>query len=343
MKKRVIYFDLLNITASFAVVAMHCNGIVHSFSNTLSWKQSLIVEVAAYWAVPVFFMLSGATLMEYRSKYTTKVFLKKRAEKTLIPFIVWSILALIFKSLTGAIAIKSLSVRELLSMFINCKIENIYWFFIPLFAVYLCIPVLACLIQDSYRWVEYMIVVGIATISIAPFLCNVLEIPFNTFMSFPLTGGYVLYVLLGFWLSKADLSKNERILIYLLGIGGAFARYCGTYFLSIKNGELNKLFWGYLNWPALLLAVAVFVWFRYHDWNWIEKNSILRAGVIEMAGCSFGVYLTHIFVINIVCSVCNVNVSGGKWRTLGVILVYGLSLIIVKILKRIPVIQRVVP
>ena len=57
MKKRVIYFDLLNITASFAVVAMHCNGIVHSFSNTLSWKQSLIVEVAAYWAVPVFFML----------------------------------------------------------------------------------------------------------------------------------------------------------------------------------------------------------------------------------------------------------------------------------------------
>ncbi|MGN0404132.1 MAG: acyltransferase [Bariatricus sp.] len=343
MKKRVIYFDLLNITASFGVVAMHCNGIVHSFSNTIPWKQSLIVEVAAYWAVPVFFMLSGATLMEYRSKYTTEVFLKKRAEKTLIPFIAWSILALIFKSLTGAIAIKSLSVRELLSMFINCKIENIYWFFIPLFAVYLCIPVLACLIQDSYRWVEYMIVVGIATISIAPFLCNVLEIPFNTFMSFPLTGGYVLYVLLGFWLSKADLSKNERILIYLLGIVGAFARYCGTYFLSIKNGELNKLFWGYLNWPALLLAVAVFVWFRYHDWNWLENNSRLGAVVIEMAGCSFGVYLTHIFVINIVCSVCNVNVSGGKWRTLGVILVYGISLIVVKILKRIPVIQRVVP
>ena len=343
MKKRVIYFDLLNIIASFAVVAMHCNGIVHSFNNTTAWKQSLIVEVAAYWAVPVFFMLSGATLMEYRSKYTTEVFLKKRAEKTLIPFIIWSILALIFNSFTGAIAIESLSGRELLSMFINCRIENIYWFFIPLFAVYLCIPVLSCLIKNSYRYVEYMIIVGIVTISIAPFLCNVLEIPFNTFMSFPMTGGYVLYVLLGFWLSKADLPKNRRIVIYLLGIGGAFARYCGTYFLSIKNGELNKLFWGYLNWPALLLSVAVFVWFRYHNWDRIEGNFRLRATVTKMAGGSFGVYLIHIFVINVVCSVCNVNVSGWKWRTLGVLLVYGTSLIIVRLLKRIPLIQRIVP
>lgn len=96
-KKRIIYYDLLNVVACISVIAMHCNGIVHSYANTIEWKESLVVEVIAYWAVPIFFMLSGATLIEYRAKYTTRTFLKKRVEKTLIPFVAWSFLMLLYK------------------------------------------------------------------------------------------------------------------------------------------------------------------------------------------------------------------------------------------------------
>lgn len=81
MKKRIIYYDMLNIAAAFGVVCMHCNGIVHSYSNTSVWKQSLIVEVLAYWAVPIFFMLSGATLLKYQERYDTRIFIKKRIRK----------------------------------------------------------------------------------------------------------------------------------------------------------------------------------------------------------------------------------------------------------------------
>ena len=66
-QERVIYYDFLNIGACFCVVAMHCNWIVHRFENTIAWKQSLLVDVIAYWAVPVFFMLSGAT--EYSGRF----------------------------------------------------------------------------------------------------------------------------------------------------------------------------------------------------------------------------------------------------------------------------------
>lgn len=54
MKKREIYLDMLNIVACFCVISMHCNGIVHTYSNTIPWKQSMFVETVAYWAVPVF-------------------------------------------------------------------------------------------------------------------------------------------------------------------------------------------------------------------------------------------------------------------------------------------------
>ena len=72
--KRVVCFDALNVLACLSVIAMHCNGAVHVFADTYVWRQSLLVDVLAYWAVPVFIMLSGATLMRYRERYTTKEF-----------------------------------------------------------------------------------------------------------------------------------------------------------------------------------------------------------------------------------------------------------------------------
>ena len=69
---RVIYFDILNVVAAFGVVAMHFNGLVHAYMPTWDWVQAHAVDCLFYWAVPVFFMLSGSTLMDYRDRYTTK-------------------------------------------------------------------------------------------------------------------------------------------------------------------------------------------------------------------------------------------------------------------------------
>ena len=77
-EKRIVYFDVLNVLACICVIGMHCNGLVHEFSDTAVWRQSLLVDVLAYWAVPAFFMISGATLMRYRTRYSTGEFLKRR-------------------------------------------------------------------------------------------------------------------------------------------------------------------------------------------------------------------------------------------------------------------------
>ena len=95
-KKRIPYFDVLNIIACIAVIALHHNGVVHWYDvHTAIWKESLFFEVSFFWAVPIFFMLTGATLLDYRSKYSTYDFFKKRVTRTLIPFILFSILYII--------------------------------------------------------------------------------------------------------------------------------------------------------------------------------------------------------------------------------------------------------
>ena len=94
-RKRVLYYDVLNVVACFGVVAMHFNGLVYAYSPTFDWFQALFVDCFFYWAVPVFFMLTGATLLGYRDKYDTKTFFSKRLRRVAVPFLAWSLIALV--------------------------------------------------------------------------------------------------------------------------------------------------------------------------------------------------------------------------------------------------------
>lgn len=69
--------DVMNIAACVAVVALHVNGGIWGFARNLNWAMMLITECVCYWAVPVFFMITGATLLDYRLRYSTKVFFFK--------------------------------------------------------------------------------------------------------------------------------------------------------------------------------------------------------------------------------------------------------------------------
>lgn len=76
-KNYILYFDLLNIFACFAVVALHVNGAVHTFAKTRNWVSCMFIETLFYFAVPVFFMLTGATLINYRKDMAQEHFLRK--------------------------------------------------------------------------------------------------------------------------------------------------------------------------------------------------------------------------------------------------------------------------
>lgn len=340
--KRVVYYDLLSILASFFVVAMHCNWIVHRFDGSIAWKQSLFVDVLGYWAVPVFFMISGATLLEYQKKYNTRIFLKKRFEKTVLPFIIWSIIACIYMIYNGGIDIASFNVIKFFDMLLTTKFMGIYWFFIPLFMSYLSIPVLSYLAMTEKKYLWYMGGLGFISYSIYPFLCNLFQIGKNNLLFFPLTSGYVLFVILGYLLSVTDFSKKMRVTIYIVGIGSALIQYIGTYYLSMKTGSENMLFREYLNWPSVLFSISVFVWFKYGAFNRIKEQKVLKV-IEEISSTGFGIYLIHIYIINFLCERYEINGYSVVWRVGGPVLVYLISFVLIKCMQRIPIVRKIVP
>lgn len=99
ISNHILYFDVLTILASFAVVAMHVNSAYWSYRNAPSWVLNLIIEKTCVWAVPVCFMLTGATLIDYRKRHSTSEYVKRRVRRTVVPFLIWSFVGLFFSLL----------------------------------------------------------------------------------------------------------------------------------------------------------------------------------------------------------------------------------------------------
>ena len=344
MKKRILYIDILNIIACICVVAMHCNGIVHMFSNSRAWKTSLLVETLAYWAVPVFFMITGATLLDYTKKYSTRKYMKKRVEKTVIPFLVWSIFFLVVGIHTGTWKLSDLTPLKIVSMIFNSQVNVIYWFFPAMFTVYLGIPVFAHIKEESRNKIlNYLIAYGLVMVSIVPCICTILGIPFNASFSPAVCGGYMLLVLIGYKLANTPLDKKARCMIYACGIAGWAIRFFSTLYGSMRIGDLDKTFWGYCNFPSVMLSIAVFVWFKYHDWSKLERNNRCQKVIGAISGCSFGIYLLHYLFIWQLPIKYGIHIDSWQWRILGTIGIYLVSLLIVYIIKKIPVVKKIVP
>ncbi len=67
------YISALSVLASFAVVVLHVNGVFWNFSRERYWITANIIESVMYFAVPVFFMITGATLMNYNKSFSRNV------------------------------------------------------------------------------------------------------------------------------------------------------------------------------------------------------------------------------------------------------------------------------
>lgn len=340
-QRRVLYYDVLNVIACFGVVALHFNTLVYAYSPTFDWRQALSTDCLFYWAVPIFFMLTGATLLGYREKYDTRTFFLRRAHRVLVPFLAWSVIALVWKVATGQMAAPA-GPRSFLQLVFNAKIIDAYWFFIPLFMIYLCLPVLTEL-RSNRRALWYLASLAFVFNVAVPSLCTILGMEHNPDATVPMASGYLLYALLGYLLKDAELDRKARCALYAAGVVAYLVRFLGTIALSDAAGALNETFWGYQNLTCFFEAVAVFVFARNVRWDRLFGTERAQQGLAQVASCSFGVYLIHMFAFWYGLLLTGLQGADLLWRTAGPVVAYALCLTIVWIAKRIPLIRTLFP
>lgn len=343
---KIVYLSVLNVVSCFAVVTLHANTRFWTFSATERyWLTANLIECVMYFAVPVFFMISGATLLDYRDKYTTSVFFRKRIQKTLIPFLFWSVIgALYCRWRTPGMfsEIQGNRIIWYIQKILNTEFVSIYWFFIALFSIYLCIPVLSAVSKEIRSEVySYAVVIAFLLNNLIPFLCHLAGNNFMLKMTFPVCGEYLIYLLIGYLLSKRKLSSGQRMALYLMALAGLFMHAAGTYFSSVSAGELVRTFKGYTNVPCMLYSVGVFVFLKELS-DRIHSKKILHFLEI-FSGYTFSIYLLHWYVLDYLTKWLQLNSFSIIYRIGMPFIVIPICIGITAIIRRIPGGKYIVP
>ena len=344
-RRRYIYIDTLNIISIIAVLFLHHNGGVHYFGRSSNWVTSLIAETVFYFAVPLFVMITGTTLLGYRQKYDTKTYFKKRFLKVLIPSIAWMLImfcwhVFIRKDLT----ITNWSPSGIINIFTSSQENTVYYYLFVILGLYLTIPLFAPLADKKYRkllW--YGVGAFFVFNALLPNLSKLVGISYNNDLSLQI-GSYVVYIFLGHLLSTAKIPKKYRVLLYLGGVLAIIWRYTTTLNASFAHGYLIKTTWGYTQFHTIILASAVYVFVKNLPLDKISERA--KTVLAKLASCSFGIYLCHILVMYYEGGILKrIGVPTASWiyRFLCPFLTYALCVGLVLILKKIPFVRRIVP
>ena len=149
-KKYLGYISFSAVICAIAVVFLHTNKCFWKFSTDPYWISANTIECIFHFAVPAFFMITGVTLLDFNKRYGLKEYFKKRINKTLIPFLFWSMFGLLYQAVyLCTIPIKNINAHYIINKLISGRMVAVYWFFIPLFCVYLIIPALANIKEEK--------------------------------------------------------------------------------------------------------------------------------------------------------------------------------------------------
>lgn len=338
------YITLLNVLSAFAVVVLHTNNCFWTFSTERYWMTANIIESVMYFAVPVFFMITGATLIDYRERYSTKEYFKKRFWKAVFPFLVWSTLSPVISTLRLGGSLSDLTFVGIINGTLNTTF-SVYWFFVPLFCIYAAIPLFAAVPAEKRKTIfSYLAVICFLVNCLFPFLFQLLPLGITWGSAWDISVGrdYLLYVLAGYLLHHHEIKKTARYAIYVLALAGLMLHMCGTYFTSMEAGYIVQQYKGYCNVPATLYSVGIFLLIRQIGPALMKWKPLNRL-VSSLHSYTFGIYLLHWHLILLIANGLHLNGYSIVYRLGFPFVLIGLCVGIVFLLRKIPGVRRIVP
>ena len=341
------YITILQVLSALAVVLLHANNGFWTYRNGVTWHINNIIECVFYFAVPIFFMITGATLIDYQDRYDTKMFFKRRFLKVLIPFIFWSLFGLLFYSLRGYQY--NLDPLSIYNGVMEHGYVSIFWFFIPLICVYLSIPLFAAVDKAKrIKTFKYLAILGIILNCAMPFFVNCFSYVFHKRVVLGIevgvVAGYLIFPIIGYLLHNIELSKKQRYTIYIVALISLIVHIVGTIIVSKHAGHIDKLFKGYLNLPSVLYSIGIFTFVKYSEKAKLFQK--LKKPITSLAKYTFALYLVHHFVIiQLSDFLTGFNITGTKLAFVPITFIAAttISAILIWLIRKLPLGKHLLP
>ncbi len=291
---RIDWLDWLRVFALLAVVVQH-TASQHWYDtdvNGAAWRCFNVFCSVTQWDVPVFVMISGALFLG--REIPVRRICSRYVLRMAAAFCFWS-------AVYAAVGALGSGTSGLLTSLILGPYH--LWFLFTITGLYLCLPFLRPVAADDGR-TRYFLLLALVFAVVLP----TLEILVRDFGGEALIGrfgaammnvgqmrmytvlGYGGYFVLGYWLSRTELSRRQRIVIYALGLLGALATIRLDLTVALRTQQPCDNYYGRFTLGVMLEAIAVFTLFQYAQ---LRPSAAVR----RLSEWTFGAYLVHLLFV----------------------------------------------
>lgn len=342
-KGKQAYFEVLRTMATFAVVFLH---IVMTLVANYSVDDIGVLNYAIFngcymlvkWAVPCFIMITGALLLNPNKKVDIvkiKAYIWRMVLVLCSFGVIYSLMELVFS--THSFRIGFLLKAVLYTA--EGKTWSHMWYIYLLIGLYLVtIPLRYVVEKCSEKELMYILLILVGGNFIIPTINSIFQIKLENYM---LVGEYFTYYIMGYYLSSMKKKVKYSVLISLLG-ASALIMICTEVFSIIVYKQSYSINHEAGNILTFLMSTTIFLLVKELC---IDKD-VRISKFVEISGkYSFAVYLVHPFFINLIYKVLGFTpLSMNIW--VGIILldiiVAALSLAAAVVIKRIPLLKKIV-
>lgn len=291
-KPKKLHLELLRIIAVYLVVLTHTGKRGFTYFTTLEpsvmYFLTMVIPVICNIAVPLFFMISGATLIG-KDEPPSQIW-RRRILRHLAVLVLASLMMYVYYGLKDDM---SMSVPDFLQNLYTRNVIVPYWFLYGYLAFLMLLPFLRRMIRGltDREWVYlfglFIIVNGV--IPMVQYRLSGGSVFLNSSLNMTLiTNNLVIFPAVGWFLENRELTRRQ---LGLLWIGTAVAVVATVYMTHYKvtlTGQLGEGQVGtFYKSLCVLPAAAVYATAKRVTKlpKWLTKV------VVTVGGCTFGVYL----------------------------------------------------
>ena len=287
----------LRVLATVCVVLLHvASSALYKYNQVPNshWWIGNVYDSFVRFSVPLFLMITGTLLLS--KKYVYPIFLKRKVLRIFFPFVFWTTIYIVYNFIeppqfNGKLASQS-NFEWILQ---QAKDGSSYhlWYMYMLLGIYISIPFLAKIIAKVRKlYLGLFLLIWVLFISLSTSYTSNSNFEWNLWYYL----GYLGYVVLGYYLSIINTKSKRIVAIAVVTFFiGLFITVYGTYYYTDKIGLFYKNYYSYLIPNVLLMATSVYVLLKNVD---IRLNGVLKSARNIIDKHSYGIYLSHIFVLN---------------------------------------------
>lgn len=318
--KHKMYLDYLRVLSALAVVVIHVLGDKYYYCvefKSAAWYYVTIFGSLVRFAVPIFFMISGALFLNPNKNVSTKRLWLKNILRLVVSFFVWDVLYA-FISTRRFFAFSFGYAKLVFNSVASFKYH--LWFIPSLVFLYMLTPVFRCITtENNKKVVKYLLILNFVAICISSVLnfASLFNIPdsvagfIKLFAPLDLLGNFSFYFFAGYYFDNYTFSNFKTKFIIWTGLIALVLSPIINVVMSFVVERGLMLNGNNFNVLTCVTAVGLFLLFKNCK-ICNKENKFIK----NCSGCSYGIYLIHVFIILEIQKIIPQNIALSNWMYL---------------------------